>query len=445
MNVVAHNLPAINTKRQFNITTKNKAKSTEKLSSGYRINRAADDAAGLSISEKMRRQVRGLSQGIRNTQDGVSLCQVADGALAEVSDMLHRITELSVQSANGTNSDEDRKAIQHEISQILQEIDRVGDTTEFNTLSLFKEKIDGTVINNGSDKWVIPNIIKEEPFEIRYTGSNGRNAIFDGKQYKQGDIIKGTWLTLGETGYVRNSSDKYNKYTFLSLNGSSFFLKTENMQNNPQNQSYFSRIIADKNNISSIKISDLKVDSNGMVYLDNYTGRGKVYAALSDDLYEDGIKGFVFQLSNNYPGAEYIYANKYNDNKLDLWIQSGSEAGQGMWLEIDPMNTNILGINDLDASTADGANHALDTVKKALEKVSSSRSKIGAQQNRLEHTIANEKNIVENTTAAESRIRDTDMAKEMVAFSKEMILEKAGQAMLSQAYKSNQDVLSLLS
>lgn len=135
--ISSHNLLAMNVNRQFNITNKNKAKSTEKLASGYRINRAADDAAGLSISEKMRRQIRGLSQGIRNTEDGVSLCQVADGALAEVSNMLHRITELSVQSANGTNSDEDRKAIQQEISQIMQEIDRIGDTTEFNTQKIF--------------------------------------------------------------------------------------------------------------------------------------------------------------------------------------------------------------------------------------------------------------------------------------------------------------------
>ena len=138
MNIVAHNMLAMNANRQFNIINKNKVKSSEKLSSGYRINRAADDAAGLSISEKMRRQIRGLSQGIDNTEDGISLCQVADGALSEVSAMIHRITQLSVQSANGTYTDEDREAIQHEIGQILQEIDRIGDTTEFNTNKIFK-------------------------------------------------------------------------------------------------------------------------------------------------------------------------------------------------------------------------------------------------------------------------------------------------------------------
>lgn len=138
MNIVAHNLSAMNAQRQFGINTRSKIKSTEKLSSGYKINRAADDAAGLSISEKMRRQIRGLTQGVENTQDGVSLCQVADGALAEVNDMLHRITELSVKSANGTNSEQDRQYIQEEISQILQEIDRIGDTTTFNEMHIFK-------------------------------------------------------------------------------------------------------------------------------------------------------------------------------------------------------------------------------------------------------------------------------------------------------------------
>ena len=152
--VISHNMLALNANRQLNIITNQKNKNTEKLSSGYRINRAADDAAGLSISEKMRRQIRGLSQGVKNTQDGVSLCQVADGALAEVSEMLHRITELSVKSANGTNTAEDRKAIQQEIKQILKEIDRIGDTTTFNQRKIFvggAQGIDGSNINSGNN------------------------------------------------------------------------------------------------------------------------------------------------------------------------------------------------------------------------------------------------------------------------------------------------------
>ena len=156
--VISHNMLALNANRQFNIINKNKAKSTEKLFSGYRINRAADDAAGLSISEKMRRQIRGLSQGVKNTEDGVSLCQVADGALSEVSAMLHRITELSVQSANETNSEQDRQYIQEEINQILQEIERISDTTTFNEKALFKEEENSQIVtdNSSSGTTVIP-------------------------------------------------------------------------------------------------------------------------------------------------------------------------------------------------------------------------------------------------------------------------------------------------
>lgn len=446
MNVVAHNLPAMNTRRQFNINTKNKAKSMQKLSSGYRINSSADDAAGLSISEKMRSQIRGLSQGIRNTETGVSLCQVADGALSEVSEMLHRITELSIQSANDTNTYEDRTAIQQEIGHIIQEIDRISDTTEFNTKKIFGEKVSGTIIDTNSGKWILPAIIKEEHFEIRYNGYRGQNAVFDGKTYRIGQKIQGTWLTLGEKSLLQNSSDRYNNYTNIVLNGASFPMISENMQENTTNEKEFSRIIGEKNNVSSLKISDLKVDSNGFVYIENWPGRGKMYACLYDQ-YTDDSKGLSFANSNNTPGIEYLNAKQFDDseNVQRFWIQSGSQAKQGMFLEIDHINTSILGINNLDVSTSAGANHALNAVHSALDKVSANRSKIGAQQNRLEHTIANEENIVENTTSAESHIRDTDMAKEMVTFSKARILENVEQAMLAQANKSNQFVSSLLS
>ena len=150
MTVISHNISVINAQRQFGINTKNKAKTAEKLSSGYKINRAADDAAGLSISEKMRRQIRGLTQGVENTEAGVSLCQVADGALAEVNDMLHRITELSVKSANGTNSQSDRQAIQEEINQVLQEIDRICDTTSFNERKIFVGK-EGAILSTSTE------------------------------------------------------------------------------------------------------------------------------------------------------------------------------------------------------------------------------------------------------------------------------------------------------
>lgn len=199
MNVVAHNLLAMNANRQFNITNKNKAKTTEKLSSGYRINRAADDAAGLSISEKMRRQIRGLSQGVRNTEDGVSLCQVADGALAEVTEMLHRITELSIQSANGTYTDDDRQAIQQEISQIQQEIERIGETTEFNERKIFgggslRKEYEPLTIGK-----VAVNGVSTDVAPVSYTVSADTNGFsINGNHFGWNNFVSGS-NTLADT------------------------------------------------------------------------------------------------------------------------------------------------------------------------------------------------------------------------------------------------------
>lgn len=563
--VIAHNIFAMNAQRQLNIVTKNKEKTTEKLSSGYRINRAADDAAGLSISEKMRRQIRGLSQGIRNTEDGVSLCQVADGALAEVSNMLHRITELSVQSANGTNSDEDRKAIQQEISQIMQEIDRIGGTTEFNEKKIFgggelpKSYYPPTVSTLGvtgvpTDTTAMSYNITADNSGFKINGDsftwsdfrNGGNTL--GDTPIQAGIYTfdyhGLTLSLNaeNNSRIEDLIGRMNGASFETENGSYTTKMTASVQSieggiapaPDGRQYYYSHMTelpscgyvsfkvhenASYNGVSGDFIEFVDDNGNcvnddlGWICLDTGTIRdygGGFYSSVRlhgmkgpfavlyftentkaselVDMLDGAILTYdtstletptsVITPSNeknwwsrvaitglqlspakvytsgvalgevkqtNYKGIEIQHSQQEKDNApLNLWIQSGSEAGQGMFLGIDRMNTSILGINDLDASTVDGANHALDAVKGALEKVSTNRSKIGAQQNRLEHTIANEQNVVENTTSAESRIRDTDMAKEMVEFSKGMILENVGQAMLAQANQSNQGVLSLL-
>lgn len=580
--IISHNLLAMNANRQFNITNKNKAKTTEKLSSGYRINRAADDAAGLSISEKMRRQIRGLSQGISNTEDGVSLCQVADGALAEVSNMLHRITELSVQSANGTNSDEDRKAIQQEISQIMQEIDRIGDTTEFNTQKIFvkdgfggnknyspiigyKTEIQTITHDKVTDKSFTFNVSGNptdtiaDTYVVSTSDSNGLKINGDTNLIKWDSIKDDSGQSINldniQTG---NYSFKYKGMTIgfsidENVNATDFKTALEGLSWSTQSSNdgfdvvftgsirggSYTGSVYDNTDVISVQMrqdynSVLKLDSGGhfgnysfdLTELTNsngekfsgnsvnpgvYTGVFEVESRLlNGQVNNNRIKvdfsltvngtnpvnsNIVFANMRNNMSVRLLYfpnnvdnpRNLYSDKKDDsitidginytpsykkhetvtenieikipiygpkppsnngianaIWIQSGSEAGQGMYLEIDQMDTSVLGINDLDVSTVDGANHALNAVHGALEKVSSNRSKIGAQQNRLEHTIANEQNVVENTTSAESRIRDTDMAKEMVEFSKGMILENVGQAMLAQANKSNQDVLSLL-
>jgi flagellin len=267
--VVQHNITAMNSNRMLGVTTSSQAKSTEKLSSGYKINRAADDAAGLAISEKMRRQIRGLTQAANNAQDGISCVQTAEGALAEVHDMLQRINELAVQSANGTNMSKDREYLNAEVKQLTDEIDKVANSVTFNEQKLL-------------------------------------------------------------------------------------------------------------------------------------------------------------------------------DGKFDTKLQVGSEKGDELGIKIEKMTATALKVDGVDISKADTAKDAIKTVKDALETVSKQRADLGAIQNRLEHKVSNLNNIVENTTAAESRIRDTDMASEMVKFTNNNVLAQAGTAMLAQANQSNQSVLSLL-
>ena len=273
--VVQHNMTSMNSNRQLGITTKAQATSTEKLSSGYKINRAADDAAGLTISEKMRSQIRGLTQASSNAQDGVSCVQTAEGALTEVHSMLQRMNELAIKASNGTNTSADRKAIQAEVSALVSEIGRVQQSTQFNTLNL--------------------------------------------------------------------------------LNG---------------------------------------------------------------EFSTDGGKA--------------------------LQVGAASNTQQQIKIYISNMDASHLGVKDVCMTSQDKARAAIASITQAIAKVSKQRSALGAVQNRLEHTIANLDNVVENTTAAESSIRDTDMATEMVNYSKNNILAQAGQSMLAQANQATQGVLSLL-
>lgn len=568
MNIVAHNLIAINTNRQFGIVTKNKTKSSEKLTSGYRINQAADDAAGLAISEKMRRQIRGLTQGVVNTQDGVSLCQVADGALAEVNDMLHRITELSVKSANGTNSEQDRQYIQEEISQILQEIDRIGETTTFNERKIF----DGNTIQQSylpitvGKLEVVQQTLPSNPVpttyhitadrsgfaingDVRSWGNfvheNGVNCLSDsqivGGTYSYtydgfslsievddnadfADIIgrldgasfetqnlpardlkdsfeftdicgligvdqeitdstnvilradtDGMWIEIDGTQYGgkiswrygsgldEQGSDYWNHDAFFASSGGSgsygiidFCEKAADPYCRPTASMRVTETISKTNAIDVLDGSRILLDTTNPVAPGTTVSFASIWnpsVTAENTTYNYRFLGLELTsclvsagISTSIKQTDYIgqTAQQGNEKVLNIWIQSGCEVGDGMYLSIDRMDTDVLGIQYLDISTVDGAKHALDAVKGALSKVLTNRAKIGAQQNRLEHTIANEENVVENTTAAESRIRDTDMAKEMVHYSNLNILEQVTQAMMAQTNQSNQGVLTLL-
>ena len=425
--VVQHNLTAMNSNRMLGITQGTQAKSTEKLSSGYKINRAADDAAGLAISEKMRKQIRGLTQASSNAQDGISAVQTAEGALTEVHDMLQRMNELAVKAANGTNSKSDRQAIQDEVDQLTTEIDRVSTTTKFNETYLLKgvssngkageltyAKANATKANGGmGDDFFDAQGQKIDSFEA--VSAVGNLGVSD----KNETTATGDKVTVNDKQYVlvKTTAAKGNKDTAMSV---AEYVKTynEDASSDLTAKQYYATIedlmkgIREDNaaNVKSVSSFVDKADSNKVK-----------------------IKIEAFADTNNAADLSlHVGADSTSDNKISMNISNLSARG--------------LGVNGLrvDGDNGDKATGAIDTIAAALQKVSDQRASLGAIQNRLEHTIANLDNVVENTTSAESAIRDTDMATEMVRYSNNNILAQAGQAMLAQANQSNQGVLSLL-
>lgn len=347
--VVMHNLQAMNSNRMLGLTSSAYAKSTEKLSSGYKINRAADDAAGLSISEKMRKQVRALTQASTNAEDGISAVQTAEGALTEVHDMLQRMNELAVKAANGTMSSSDKADVQNEIAQLSTEIDRVATTTKFNETYL----LNGNAGGKSTADWK-----GSLSFSLQVGADNLSNNRISVNIYS----ITASAIGVGVNDTLTNNEIVTNRHYGVNDNG------------------------------SIVKISGATIDT-----------------------VTDG---------NNT--TSYIKAGSI----LPIGSVSGGAVGDtGGYISVKTTST---------------ARAAIDNIGAAIKLVSARRSKLGAIQNRLEHTIKNLDNVVENTTAAESTIRDTDMAAEMVKFSQAQILQQAGQAMLAQANQVNQGVLSLL-
>ena len=406
--VVQHNLTAMNSNRMLGVTTNKQAKSTEKLSSGYKINRAADDAAGLSISEKMRKQIRGLTQASSNAQDGISAVQTAEGALNEVQDMLQRMNELAVKAANGTNSEDDRNYIQDEVNQLIKEIDRVSTTTKFNETYLLK--------GDDANKATIAN--PAVAVDETKAGDDANKAIYT--------------ITMGVTA---PTTDGAKSDVTMSLAGKTYSVTVEagDTQEN----------IADKF-VNAINADQLDGGAIGKFTAAN-DGNNITLTAAKEGV-DTLIKG---------ENAEF---NASGILTLDLHVGADSTADNQISVDIKQMSAGVLGLKTgkstttaaekdtllVNGSNDDNARKAIDTIASALQEVSKQRSALGAAQNRLEHTIANLDNVVENTTSAESSIRDTDMATEMVKYSNNNILAQAGQAMLAQANQSNQGVLSLL-
>ena len=574
--IVQHNMSAMNANRMLGITNSSLAKSTEKLSSGYRINRAADDAAGLSISEKMRSQIRGLNKASDNAQDGISLIQTAEGALNESHSILQRMRELSVQASNGTETDDDREAVQKEISQLQDELTRISSTTEFNTMKLLDGSVgsksassQGATLTGSSVATFGAASLTTEDIS-NYNLSNFANGAsvkdtfeIDGQTFtvdwskgeakeflaKYGVDYSGTAMTDPQTksfasdlesllnnaasdaGVSGTVSVKYNatgKVDIKSNNkteDSSFgFVGTDaktvdQTKNAPDATSSFGAVLLGTNDKNTNKVVDATqkfantiADNSKFTMTINGTevkaDIGTTALKEGDDmntattgvaaLVEKAIQGAVdtyntaigadsstqlnktdFTVTTNKDGSFNVVYNgdkdisfsfgEFTDDKgltgttatklgltnkqsasatsnKGIELQIGANEGQTMEFTIDDMSAAALGVdgNKVDLATQDGAQKATTTIDAAIKKISAQRSKLGAVQNRLEHTIANLDTAAENTQTSESRIRDTDMAEEMVAYSKNNILLQAGQSMLAQANQSNQGVLSLL-
>ena len=389
--IINHNMNALNAHRNMNVNNTAAGKSMEKLSSGLRINRAGDDAAGLAISEKMRGQIRGLTQASRNSADGISMIQTAEGALNETTNILQRMRELAVQASNDTNTTSDREEIQKEINALTEEVDRIANNTEFNTQKLL----------NGNKSGEVGDIIKEAVAETK-----GEFEIdLGGTDLQDNDviIIDGKKITIDDAGDQDKVQEKISKA--LKEKYDVVFDNT----NNAQKITLTQKVGADKEEIkASLKGTDLTVNSTA------------------------GVQERDAQISEG-----------------QVSVQVGANANQSMSIEIGDMRAEALGITNakgkgLSVESAEDANKAITAFDAALNAVSSQRANLGAVQNRLEYTISNLDNTAENLTSAESTLRDVDMAKEMMEYSKNNILNQAAQAMISQANQQPQNVLQLL-
>lgn len=551
--VVQHNMSAMNANRMLGVTTGQQAKATEKLSSGYRINRAADDAAGLSISEKMRSQIRGLNQASTNAQDGISLIQTAEGALNEQHAILQRMRELSVQAANGVETDDDREAVNDEISQLQEELTRISDTTEFNTMKLLDGSLSGgsTLKDIKVDASVSTKALENGALETtaaiagKYTSAAAVSAADAGM--KAGDTTSLTVNYLNEKGEQESKTINLvykDATTLVSEDGSREYTVTAGAATDAQKTTAFlaelkQSSLADSFTITSdaakklvftakeagtdapriLSTSESNVKAG--VYTQSAAAATAFATAATDtptDAYQslmdtiggyDGattsnIEDYIFEVNgqkfayvnadgeaalknmDEYKDINYVLCadlTKIEDDhakmaslistktginatvnagadgidlkagtagsaaaKKGMTLQIGANEGQTMSFNIDNMSAKALGVdgNKVDLSSQAGAQKATTTIDEAIKKVSSARGRMGAIQNRLEHTISNLDTAAENTQTAESRIRDTDMADEMVEYSKNNILAQAGQSMLAQANQSTQGVLSLL-
>ncbi len=542
---INHNIASLNTHRQLGLGNAASAKSMEKLSSGFRINRAGDDAAGLSISEKMRAQIRGLNVASRNAQDGISLIQTAEGALNETHSILQRMRELADQSANGTNTAEERAAMQNEINQLKEEVNRIGNTTEFNTMKLLNGSLqsDGAVVGanttngakvltqtsakltaatalnavNGSViAWTTNDTLLIDRAEISI---NWDQALTDSEKALLGADYSTTNMTDSQKAEVKNiinrvvnqAIDNYNTANGANVANVKFYedatgnlviesgkvgqdsqIDTTNAAilsvfvdaaaTSATGQDQISKAIANTDTLSfeingvsfrtaalaaaavgddaTVVAADIQTKMRAVINTYNTSAgltKGMDGFIDSDALFVEAKDGRMVVKSASGPvrfieqeGMTTVkdlgltQAQTEASGNGGMTLQIGANRGQSMTFGINDMRTAALKIDGVNVSTQAGASLALDTIDRAIKSVSEERSKLGAIQNRLEHSIKNLDTSAENLQASESRIRDVDMAKEMMEFTKNNILQQAAQAMLAQANQAPQGVLQLL-
>lgn len=538
--VVQHNISAMNANNAMTRNVSGLGKSTEKLSTGYAINRAADNAAGLAISEKMRSQIRGLSQATSNANDAISLIQTAEGGLQETEDILQRMRELSVQSANGTYTDEDREQIQHEVDALKAEIDRIAESTEFNEMKLLDGSLDGGVGNTGeygprygvelvqagaatlSDNLSLEgSSITSSVTGVTVTladaasGAGSENAEWSedgkiltlnlklGETYTQSqidDLIKNATQAKDATQEATPAEVDFNLkngiFTFTG-DGESFTTETgvraasEDvdvtglLMASGENDKYADTIKFTSNNYGvDTRTFTLSTDvAAGKEWVETTTadevnsknGEFTLHLSTGVEYSEEDIEKLLAKSGLDYDvtlsdaaapdGDVKLYAQT-KDATAEVALADGAGlgadknlgAGEGLTFQIgangvedqrltvnvSDMSSTALGVGGLDISTQDGANSAINKIDDAIKTVSSQRAKLGAVQNRLEHTVNSLSTAEENLQSAESQIRDTDMASEMIKYTKSNILQQASQSMLAQANQQPQGVLQLL-
>lgn len=415
---IQHNIAALNTHRNLGANQASAAKNLEKLSSGFKINRAGDDAAGLAISEKMRGQISGLDMASKNASDSISLIQTAEGALNETHSILQRMRELAVQSSNDTNVTDDRDALQKEISQLTEEINRIANTTEFNTQKLLDGGFKGTFqIGANAGQSINMNVDKMDAASLGLTSTNN---VEKGKTFS---VVKGK-LADGEYKVATNGTSLLDSKgnTVGSISSATLTLA------DGSEAKFATHSVG-----GGLKVGDtIKVSNNTM---DLKTQANANVSKLAAGEYE--ISG-----TNVLKDGQKVGTFASNTATIDV--------GGGKTVDIKAADLNLSGtltkftVNGVDIASRENASASITSIDNAIKKVSDQRSSLGAVQNRLEHTINNLGTSSENLTAAESRIRDTDMAAEMMSFTKNNILSQAAQSMLAQANQQPQGVLQLL-